>query len=367
MSREIAHDHSVSDELLEKARANVMNRGRDAFIAYNVAEDCVNPLTGEQLFAPQDAPMKRFLADANNEIDYDAAASLEANIIYEDVFQGVTNVMDRKSIRKQCDCDCRHNKYGMKYELGEPECIGGLSYRGDTMNSADVSNKVYYWDHKELHRNVTGKEFPWPAEALEFFNVYHTPGNFMLHPWREGLDIGKARRNAIECRDSFDLFLLAIYNYFLEQNGQEPVNRCSLGHIFEYHDALCLFMRYYLMPFIEYDRRHYSNEPHQFIDDIEDGSNLILYVVPGWETFVKRHLLQDFVERGHYDHFAKPKELWKGHFDKFTTNCGLPLTEEQFREYWTNAADMIRKRSARIYDRLHYESGRESPMAEVRF
>ena len=332
MSTKITHDHSVSEKNMETARANVMNRGKDAFIAYNVSGDC---------------------------------NSLEANIIYEDVFSAVTNVMDKKAIRKQCD-DPNHNKYGLKYELGEPNCSGGLSYRGDVMNSAEITNKVYYWNHKELHRNVTGKEFPWPEEALAFFDVYHTPGNFMIHPYRDGLDIDKARKDA-KVRDYFDLFLLGIYNYFLEQDGKQPLNDCSLYNVLGGRDDLHLFMRYYLMPFIEKDRSYYSDTPRQFIDDIEDGSDLIMYVVPGWESFVKRHLLHDFVNRGHYDHFAEPKELWKGHFENYRNTLEYPLKEEQFREFWTNAADMIRKRSARIYDRLHCEPDRYRALDQIRF
>ena len=365
MSKEIARDHSVLKEDFERARANVMNRGKDAFIAYNVSGDCISPLTGEHLFTQSDAPMVRFLADVKNEIDYDASLSLEANIIYEGVFTGVTNVVDEKAIRKQYDYPLR-NKYGLKYELGEPNCTGGLSYRGDVMNSAEITNKVYYWEHKELHRNVTGKEFPWPEEALAFFDAYHTPGNFMIHPWRDGLDIDKARKDA-GIGDYFDLFLLGIYNYFLEQDGKEPINGCSLFNVIGRSDSLYLFMRYYLMPFIEKDKRHYSDTPRQFIDDIEDGSDLIMYIVPGWESFVSRHLLHDFVERGHYDHFAAPRELWKGHFENYTNTREYPHNEQQFKEYWTNATDMIRKRSARIYDVLHYEPHRYSAMHQIRY
>ena len=365
MSKEIAHDQTVSEKDLERARSNVMNRGKDAFIAYNVSVDCISPLTEEPLFTQSDAPIVKFLADTKNEIDYDAASSLEANIIYEDVFASVTNVMDKKAIREQCD-DPHHNKYGLKYELGEPNCTGGLSYRGDVMNSAEITNRVYYWDHKELHRNVTGKEFPWPKEALEFFEVYHTPGNFMIHPWRDGLDIDKARKDA-GTKDYFDLFLLGIYNFFLEQDGKQPLYGCSLYNVLGGHEDLYLFMRYYLMPFIEKDRIYYSDTPRQFIDDLEDGSDLIMYVVPGWESFVRRHMLHDFVERGHYDHFAKPKELWKGHFENNRNTLEYPLKEEQFREFWINAADMIRKRSARIYEGLHSEPKRYSAMHQVRF
>ncbi len=365
MSKEISHDHSVLEKDIERARANVMNRGKDAFIAYNVSGDCISPLNGEHLFDQSDAPMVRFLADVKNEIDYGSESSLEANIIYEGVFSSVTNVMDKKAIRKQCDSHTR-NRYGLKYELGEPNCTGGMSYRGDVMNSAEITNKVYYWNHKELHRNATGKEFPWPKEALTFFDVYHTPGNFMVHPWRDGLDIDKARKDA-GISDFFDLFLLGIYNYFLEQDGKKPLNNCSLFNVLNHRDDLVLFMKYYLMPFIEKDRRHYSDTPRQFIDDIEDGSDLIMYVVPGWESFIRCHLLHDFVEKGCYDHFAEPKELWKGHFENYNNTLEYPLRDGQFIEYWTNAADMIRKRSARIYDFLHCEHKMYYELNQLRF
>ncbi len=41
MSRQINFDHSVSDADIDRATANVMNRGKDAFIAYNVSGDCI--------------------------------------------------------------------------------------------------------------------------------------------------------------------------------------------------------------------------------------------------------------------------------------------------------------------------------------
>ena len=81
------------------AEANVMNRGRDAFIAYNVAGDCINPETCDRLFEAGDDPMTRFYADANNKIDYDAAESLEANVMYKMAFGRIINRMDKKEIR----------------------------------------------------------------------------------------------------------------------------------------------------------------------------------------------------------------------------------------------------------------------------
>ncbi len=336
------------------AEANVMNRGRDAFIAYNVAGDCINPETCDRLFEAGDDPMTRFYADANNKIDYDAAESLEANVMYKRVFGRIINRMDKKEIRLCRDGNCSRNRYDLKYELGEPDCKGGLSFRGITMNTTDLVTKSYYWEHKEQHKRQTGKDFPWPQEALDFFDAYHTPGNFMVLPWREGFDIGKDIKDRYY-QDSFDLFLLGIYNFFLEQDGQERAHeiRCRYSKAY---DGIDLFMTYYLLPFINYDKRRFDEEPRQFIDDIEDGSNLICHVVPGWEAFVELNLLQDFVTTGNYGHYREPVELWTDHFKNPGTSYQLPIWGEKHREYWVNAAKMIRKRSERIYEKLHGNS-----------
>ena len=41
MCDKTTYDRSVTEERNRIAEANVMNRGRDAFIAYNVAGDCI--------------------------------------------------------------------------------------------------------------------------------------------------------------------------------------------------------------------------------------------------------------------------------------------------------------------------------------
>ena len=348
------YDRSVTIDNAQIAEANVMNRGRDAFIAYNVAGDCINPETGDRLFGPGDDPMTRFYADANNKVDYDAAASLEANIMYKRAFGRIINSMDKKEIRLQQDNNCSNNRYDLKYELGEPDCTGGLSFRGFTMNTTDLISKSYYWEHKDQHKRKTGKDFPWPQEALEFFDAYRTPGNFMILPYREGLDVGKDIKNR-HYQDCFDLFLLGIYNFFLEQDGKKPVHgiRCTYS---EAYDGIDLFMTYYLLPYINYDRRRFDEEPRQFIDDIEDGSNLICHVVPGWESFVELNLLQDFVTTGAYGHYREPVELWTDHFKYPGTSYRLPIWGNNHQEYWVNATGMIRKRSERIYEKMHGNS-----------
>ncbi|MCR4786971.1 MAG: hypothetical protein K5888_00145 [Lachnospiraceae bacterium] len=342
-----------TEERKTRSLDTVMNLRKENFRYYDVVSDCIDPTTDRHLVSPNDSTMTRYTAFRNNKIDYDADSSMEANVIYEKIFGKVINRLDKKVIRRQYDRENKYNKYGLKYELGEPDCTGGLSFRGDTMNSVATTNKAYYWDHKELHKSATGREFPWPKEALTFIDLYHTPGNFMPLPWREGISINQSRGTGTS-RDFFDIFLMAIYNYFLEEDGKEPVNRIRLRHVLGNNDKLILFMKYFLLPFIEDDKRRFDNQPCQLVDDIEDGSNMICYVTPGWESFIDKYLLQDYTEKGHYGHYGKPKELWAGHFDSYDKNGNaLPFREEQYLEFWRNASNLIIKRNDRIFDALH--------------
>lgn len=337
---------------IENAYENVMRHTRSRFACYDVVSDCIDPRSGEKLINPEDECYARFTAFRNNEIDYDADTSLEACVIYKKVFGNIINRLDEKEIRLQPDPENRYNRYGLKYELGEPDCTGGLSFRGDTMNSVATTNRVYFWEHKELHNERKMEGFPWPKEALDLIELYHTPGNFMVLPYREGLSINAARGTG-NTHDYFDLYLLAIYNFFLEQNGQEKEGKISLGYVLGHNTKLELFMKYYLLPFIEDDQCRFYTSGRQFMDDIEDCNDLISNVVPGWESFVEENLFHDFVGRNAYGHFGKPNELWDGHFARPDAGYGKPYTEEQFMQFYTRAAEAIKKRSDRIYDRLH--------------
>ncbi len=336
----------------EKAYENVMRHTKSRFACYDVVNDCIDPGSGRKLINPEDECYARFIAFRNNEIDYDADSSLEACVIYDKVFGSIINRLEKKEIRLQPDPDHRYNRYGLKYELGEPDCTGGLAFRGDTMNSVATTNRAYYWDHKELHNEQKMEGFPWPKEALDLIELYHTPGNFMVIPYREGLSVNKARGIG-NTFDYFDLYLLAIYNFFLEQNGEQPEENITLGYVLGHRTKLELFMKYYLLPFIEDDKHRFGTSGCQLVDDIEDCGGLISNVLPGWESFVEKNMFHDFVGSNAYGHFGKPNELWDGHFAKPDAGYGKPYKEDQYMQFYTRAAEAIKKRSERIYDKLH--------------
>ncbi|MCR5734149.1 MAG: hypothetical protein K6G22_06010 [Lachnospiraceae bacterium] len=339
-------------EVADRAKDSLMSLEKEDFILHDLVLDCIDPRTGKPLVDPSDSTLTRFYKFRKNEIDYDADSSIEANVIYENVFGRIMNRIEKKVIRRQYDNNDLYNKFGLKYELGEPDCRGGVSFRGDTMNSVATTTRAYFWAHKEMHRTRKREDFPWPKEAQNLMDLYHTPGNFMVLPYIKDISINKSR-GVGNTRDYFDLFLLAVYNFFLEKNGQTPEEKMSLRYMFNNDERTELFMTYYLMPYINDDMRRFDTIPCQLVDDIEDSSRLIDYVVPGWESFVEKNYLQDFVSTGHYDHYSKPLELWRGHFEEKSIRYALPCQEEEFFEFWENAADRIKKRSARIYDALH--------------
>ena len=99
------------ENIYERSTRNVMNKGRDAFISYDVATDCIDPDTGEPLIRSGDDVWERYFSYINNDADYDAENSLEANIIYRRVYGDIIDRIDRKEIRPQLSSPNNSNKY----------------------------------------------------------------------------------------------------------------------------------------------------------------------------------------------------------------------------------------------------------------
>lgn len=307
------------NNLKTEARKKMITGGLKAFINHDVVLECINPETHEPLVDKNASSQERYLAFKGNKIFYDADVSIEATTIYEEVFPFVSK-LDKKEICLQKT----FNDYGMKYELANPEVKNGVVFRGDTMNSVATTNMEYYRKHKNK-KEFRGKDFKLPDAALTLLDLYHTIGNFMVLPYKYGEGSINATRGKGPSRDYFDLYLMAVYNAYLEMEGKPAVNKITLSFVLWEDEDLIEFMKSYLRSFME------------------DGKN-------GWNNFVSLNFFHDFVKERGAD-FMEPKELWKGHF-KTEDGFVKPKTDKQFNEFWTNSSAWIKNRSYRIYRKL---------------
>lgn len=343
-----------SDELdSTKEDTDIMNKNKEDFVFYDVVSDAINPETGEALVNNQGSTMERYNAFRNNKVDYDADSSIEAVAMYEKSFPFI-NVVSPKSI---CTQKGDYNKYGLKFELRNKETDGGVSFRGDTINTVATSNREYIKLMNKLqpvNPHWSADDIDWPREALEFIDAYHTPGNFWILPYMEGISVN-CDRGIGAAKDYSDLFLLAVYQYYLGINGRlGKYENINLRKVLNNKVNTVRFFEIYLKSFIKNEQEDIEIYPCG-IDEIlsEKAKNRI----SGWKEFIDNNFLQDYVEVDRYGNYGMPKELWKGHFDMFNaTSFPYPKTEAEFIEFWTNALELIINRGGRIYETLHSEA-----------
>ena len=327
-----------------------MNKNEQDFITYDVVKDAIDPTTKMPLVDSNGSTMERYNAFRNNKVDYDADSSIEAVVMYEKIFPFI-NQISEKSV---CSQTGEYNKFGLKFELRNKEIDTGFSFRGDTMNTVATTNREYCRLINRLqpvNPHWTADEIKWPKEALEFIDAYHTPGNFWILPYIEGMSVNCARGIGA-ARDYFDLFLCAVYNYFLSLNRKEKeYDRITLKKILS-ENTVRLF-EIYLNSFLRNDDADPEIYP---LGSEKIKNNFRKNQLLGWKEFIDDNLLQDYVEVNEDGSYGAPKELWEGHFTTFNdTFYPYPITTNQFIEFWVNATSLIKKRGARIYAVLHSE------------
>lgn len=214
-------------------------------------------------------------------------------------------------------------------------CFGKNRYQGETLNSANTTFDKYYEsiekeEHEKERREMKtdkGNEqkvsvkyilsrFYSPREESredfsntllnEFVSLYHTLGNFMPVPW----DCNRPRGSA-EVKDYWDLTMLNIYHYYHENCDDKDK---------------------YIHRIIGAEKEKSIERYKDWLEDFGD-----------WENFVNKNYLRAFVDGTLY-----PKELWKGHF----SGQVLPEGEEQCKEYFKNAAECIKERTAHLLEAL---------------
>lgn len=192
-----------------------------------------------------------------------------------------------------------------------------------TENGWEVSKKYQkiskdnYWDAAILDNyayfeNKEDKDALTRTAAHEFFRIYHTVGNFI--PWPDGCNVP---RGSGPVKDYWDLTLKCIHQWYQDNKNLTMPSNDALLHLFG--SQMVIF--------------------HDWLASYGQGMD-------GWDNFVKRNFLQDFVENG------KPRELWGGHFDTwekggFTRTAAMP-TGPQFKDFFANASKWIAARGERI-------------------
>lgn len=187
------------------------------------------------------------------------------------------------------------NPYGLKYELRNDKY--DFTLRGDTMNSVATTLKA-------CSHLICGNE---ELEQLrdEFIKKYHTFGNFMLLPYRNGVSVNSVR-GVGKAKDYFDLFLTAVRN----ETTEDVLNDKAARLMYEYIDKTIS----------------------------TNGDSRM-------KGFLHLNLLESCIG------YNCGYKLWEEHDLEHI----YPETSEQVKEFFTNATKMIEMRSEYIYKRLKGE------------
>lgn len=172
-------------------------------------------------------------------------------------------------------------------------------------------NDGRHWERAILHRYddfFAKRCFP---AADEFFRLYHTVGNFLPAP-PAFQDRGSMQ---LPSHDYWDLALMCIYNYFCKVNDPK-YKKYTLEWLIKKEEAV--------------------SSCRAWLDSFGSGQG-------GWDCFVERNFLQDFVNRDG-EPYGPPKELWKGHF----ANGTMPRKAADFEQFFTNTSAWIAERGERI-------------------
>ena len=168
-----------------------------------------------------------------------------------------------------------------------------------------------------------------PDEAMDFLGIYGTYGNQILLPRLKGSHIGPLY-NIIGDGWYSDLLLLAIYNFFREERGQEVLYNYTLRT---------------LLP----ENEEYAAELQAYLQSYCVKSKL-----RPWYIFLETNLLWDYAEWNCTDRDYRPRELWNGHFEDYTQGrCGMhPERMADYQESCANSIDRILRRSIRMREKL---------------
>lgn len=282
----------------------------------------------------------------NLKIDVNNASSLQKMCCYKickkkiDCDVSLLNILIYAIAYNMMDAEIKPQNDGDKYCLRK----ANIDYIGDTMNSCAKSVRDYlrkfnknqdiyklkskelkneyieistvnYWDACILDNYEYFNKLI-PDEIKTFIRINHTIGNFI--PVTKYFNLPRANKT----RDYWDLTLDGIYKWFeVFEKGNYDSN---VG----------------LIDIIGTGIKAYKDEK----ENIESCKKW-LSSFRSWDNFIEMNYMQDFVNTCEFKNrkFGKPKELWKGHFEKKTLN-----QESLFKEFFINSSSWIVARGTRI-------------------
>lgn len=321
----------------DEAKEKFVSMSLEEFKSYCPTDDLIDPRTGTKAFDDSMTTLERYerFRKLAREIGYDADASYDAMVIAQLVFpfasreEGWYIAEQDGIIKTKNGKEININPYGLKYELRSERF--DFSLRGDTMNSVATTLKA-------CSHLINGNA---ELEQLrdKFITRYHTFGNFMLLPYRNGVSVNSTRGKG-KSKDYFDLFLSAVTNGTTEDILNDNAARLLHEYIvWNYSDGDIKMKDYF--DFI--DTLIYRTP--EILGD-EAAQLLHEYVVYHFSD--KDIMMKDFIHFNLLENSIDDKccyKLWEGH----DLDHIYPEMPEQVKAFFINAAKMIEMRSEHIY------------------
>lgn len=270
---------------------------------------------------------KQYFEDKNIVFD-DSLSDLEKNVIYR-LHGGA----------KDCDC-CALAKYIYKHLWNFD--INNFRYIGETMTSFWTPFKKYLIFNEQLPKKGGIKTFgpiilknkdiiesSLSRNAQKYLNLSYTLGNFIPVPEHFNVE-----RSGLFARwDSWDLTMLAIYNWYKDNN---LIIKTNLTTVNKTNDSALEML---------FEKKCKNDKLIRSIGNCKEW----LLIFGSWNNFVEQNYLQDFVHSENQT-FGEPIMFFDGHsFYKKP----LPTTTSEFEDFFSNSSKAIELRGKRMCKELN--------------
>lgn len=279
-----------------------------------------------------------------NALNFDCDAAHRSVIIYERAFPHVKKngrriALKSDSIYEYClRSDTEDvfdyigdtmNSYATTVHEFLKICNAGTSKEGEKLGEGKyapikydkISNKnrweAFILDNYDHFDKILVEKIP---GADNFFRLYHTVGNFIPVP----CNFNSPRYS--KTKDYWDITLRGIWKWYTCENKEKKNEEGEkvLGEIID------------------------VGEEYKNVQVCESWLRVFGDGADGWNNFVEKNYLQDFVGKKEKGNYGMPKELWEGHFGGNVK----PKDKDEFSQFFTNASEWILVRGKAIAEEL---------------